>query len=488
MSDRKDWGKNQRVTQAELDAAFAYTENDRKNLLVDNTWYGIVSGLVATLGSAPTVNVTKGVAYDKLGRRIPVYSDAASTKNFSFANATDGTATSVTAGNERWISVYARFGRQALDGRVDGDGNPFYFDQPEVLHDNTTGPTGVAGLGGSGIDKVYMVAGASAATGTATRPALHADALLICDIKRTPSDASNVLDTTRRELGLVQAFTSWLGGRTNPAAGLSSIFDRFITDLSATTASDDGAERIGAQANGNLPSGSVRSQLDSLDNNKGSLSIANTWSAKQSFTGGGTSVAAIGYGNCTDGTLQLLSVQGNSLDARKWRTYACMTTTTVKGYNFKKGTLIFTWNIDLVGVALDVGSTAHSFVAMQEDAVVFGTQTAIGSNWQLLTFDFKTSSGAGELATTLKVKGAAYEVGIQVYPGSNGTHGGCQSFRSEYDSTVPSNGGITQDTTITSATNAGSISVTGTITRWGFNWSFNAAGATQIAKSARLTF
>jgi hypothetical protein len=86
-----------------------------------------------------------------------------------------------------------------------------------------------------------------------------------------------------RKIG-VEARTAWLGGRTNPAAGLYAAVDKIITDLGANTATDDGAERVGAAASGNLLAGSVRSQLDELDAEKGGLALANTWTATNTFS------------------------------------------------------------------------------------------------------------------------------------------------------------------------------------------------------------
>lgn len=86
----------------------------------------------------------------------------------------------------------------------------------------------------------------------------------------------------------VPALSAWLGGRTNPAAALSTALEKIINDLAATTAADDGAERIGAAVSGNLAVGSVRSQLTELDTEKGGLGLTNTWTAANTFSGGGT--------------------------------------------------------------------------------------------------------------------------------------------------------------------------------------------------------
>jgi hypothetical protein len=84
-------------------------------------------------------------------------------------------------------------------------------------------------------------------------------------------------------IGILSALPTWLGGRTNP--GGVSLYDalaKIINDLGAQTAGDDGAERIGAQAIGNLSAGSVRSQLSELDTEKGGLALANIWSGASS--------------------------------------------------------------------------------------------------------------------------------------------------------------------------------------------------------------
>ncbi len=79
---------------------------------------------------------------------------------------------------------------------------------------------------------------------------------------------------------------AWLGGRTNPGStSVQAALDKIVNDLGATTAADDGAERIGAAAATDLASGSVRSQLDLLAAGWAKLSRANTFSAKQAFNG-----------------------------------------------------------------------------------------------------------------------------------------------------------------------------------------------------------
>ncbi len=82
------------------------------------------------------------------------------------------------------------------------------------------------------------------------------------------------------------ARSAWLGGRTNPAGvSLLAALDKIITDLGLQVGGDDGAMRVGAQASGNLPAGSVRSQLDALDATSVRTSVPNTFSALQTVNG-----------------------------------------------------------------------------------------------------------------------------------------------------------------------------------------------------------
>jgi hypothetical protein len=293
--DRRDFYKRQPVTQAELDAAFDKVEAGIWSFPADTALFGIMSGMTPSGAGGALVAVTSGVCYDSTGKRIKLYYDNAPSKNHSYATATDGTPTAVSSGQERWIAICARGGIKMSDLRVDGDGNNVYHIRDEA-------PVGDGAATPGGVDTLYIVAGASAPTGTAVKPAIPLPAVIICDMKRTPSDASNVLDTGRRQINplhhiavdtpadtgnialLMKDLVTWLGGRTNVAQStLKAQLDKLINDLGATTASDDGAERIGAAAGTNLAAGSVRSQLDELDTEKAGLALANTFSAANIF-------------------------------------------------------------------------------------------------------------------------------------------------------------------------------------------------------------
>src|SRR5690606_17204558 len=120
MADRVDFYFRQRVTEAELDLAFALLEKADRALAADLNIYGIVSGAVpAPHSPVPdlTVDLTAPArAYDNLGQRM----------FFGTGQTVDcavdlvGIPTDVTTvGNERWLGIFLRFKRQLSDPRTD---------------------------------------------------------------------------------------------------------------------------------------------------------------------------------------------------------------------------------------------------------------------------------------------------------------------------------------------------------------------------------
>jgi hypothetical protein len=82
------------------------------------------------------------------------------------------------------------------------------------------------------------------------------------------------------------ARASWLDGRANPAGvSVLAALNKIVVDLSDQAADADGAARIGAQAAGNLPAGSVRSQLNALDATAVRTNVANVYTAPQTLNG-----------------------------------------------------------------------------------------------------------------------------------------------------------------------------------------------------------
>jgi hypothetical protein len=95
---------------------------------------------------------------------------------------------------------------------------------------------------------------------------------------------------------------NWADGTTNPAATVEAQLDKIVTDLVAPA----GAARIGAAASGNLPAGTVRSQLDAIDATAVRTNIANTFSALQTLNGASGDTNAALTTTATPSTRKLL--------------------------------------------------------------------------------------------------------------------------------------------------------------------------------------
>lgn len=360
--DKFNWFYRQIVQESDLDDAFDNVEESIRHVMSDQGYVGVVDGLdVVPHSPTPnlTVDIAAGVAYDQLGRRIAVPSlqvlDVSADSNSS------STAVAV-GGNEKWISVFVQFEIDESDLRNDGNGDPVYYVQTESY-------------------QFIVTQGAEALIGTATRPALRNDAILIADIRRTNGDTSipasriessdvvadpnsrfqyvfNISGTpasvrTGSIVDAMQAMMDELNDHVNgvanahPATGISyagspnwadasavtstnveaaideivsdlasvagankigagvastwrtgvaptganvdALLESIVTDLADQTgATADGASRIGAEAVGNLAQGSVRSQLNELDAEKGGLAIANAWTNGNTFAGAST--------------------------------------------------------------------------------------------------------------------------------------------------------------------------------------------------------
>ena len=73
--------------------------------------------------------------------------------------------------------------------------------------------------------------------------------------------------------------SNWADGTTNPSTTVEAQLDKIVSDLVAAA----GAARIGAAASGNLPAGTVRSQLDSIDATAVRTNVANVFTANQTL-------------------------------------------------------------------------------------------------------------------------------------------------------------------------------------------------------------
>jgi hypothetical protein len=213
MADRVDFYFRQRVTEAELDLAFALLEKADRDLAADLNIYGIVSGAVpAPHSPVPdlTVDLTAPArAYDNLGQRM----------FFGTGQTVDcavdlvGIPTDVaTVGNERWLGIFLRFKRLLSDPRTDGNSQQVFFRRDESF-------------------ELVVRQAPEGAIGVAPKPALQADELLLCDVRRRPGQTQILvadLDTSRR-----QAFIFAQGNSVAVTTGTWSILQPLAATVQA---------------------------------------------------------------------------------------------------------------------------------------------------------------------------------------------------------------------------------------------------------------
>jgi len=167
--DRYNFYYLQKVKESELDAAFDAVENAIAAFLEGFQYIGIVYGAAVTEHS-PTPNLTVDVegpalVYDQSAQRIAWNT----TQVIDITIDENGSATAVgTSGNEKYLSIFAEFDRNLSDPRTDGFGATVFFDNAESY-------------------KINVVQGTEAPTGTATKPALRGDQILLADVLITYS-------------------------------------------------------------------------------------------------------------------------------------------------------------------------------------------------------------------------------------------------------------------------------------------------------------
>lgn len=292
--DRRDFYFKQLVQEDELDAAFAAVENAIRNVAIDAAVFGLLDGGDTTQKSGTpdlSVDVAAGVAYDQDGQRV--FWSALQNVEVDVDYLDVSTAV-VGVGNERWVSVFVRFERDLSDPRIDGNGDPVFFVRTESF-------------------SFEVRQGAEAPIGTATKPSLLTDAVLVADVKLVNAQTqvldANISATRAQDLISIsgsprslsaQTYTealsdllgyynnhvtgaadkhtatmvdygggaAWANGTTNPAATVEAQIDKIITDLNSTTTSSSGVRKLGAEAFSGatvtIPSGTLYSQLVAL--------------------------------------------------------------------------------------------------------------------------------------------------------------------------------------------------------------------------------
>jgi len=258
MADRVDFYFRQRVTEAELDLAFALLEKADRDLAADLNIYGIVAGAVpAPHSPVPdlTVDLTAPArAYDNLGQRM----------FFGTGQTVDcavdlvGIPTDVaTAGNERWLGIFLRFKRQLSDPRTDGNSQQVFFRCDESF-------------------ELVVRQAPEGAIGVAPKPALQADELLLCDVRRRPGQTQILagdLDISRRQAFIFAQGTSvavttgtWSILAPHAATVQASLdeVDAELRDHFTAAARRHAATAIDYAAHGFVGAGNVQAAIDEV--------------------------------------------------------------------------------------------------------------------------------------------------------------------------------------------------------------------------------
>lgn len=297
--DRCRWYLDQLVLDSEMNLAFDQVEEADRRLASDLGVFGIINGAVAVPHQPVadlSIDVTApGRAYDRHGRRLFV--GGPTTVDISID--ASGAPTEVTvAGNERWVSVFLRFARVEYDPRTDGNSQVIHFRRDEAAD-------------------VVVVQGPEGPLGSAPRPPIDVDMVLVCDVRRRPGQTAIVagdIDTSRRQSFVLSAadaigaqpgawqtvhpagptvqaaldavddvLTGHVAGATHrhradhvdiaPPAFLTQqnvqgVVTELVAALASSTAGAAGASRIGADgvpaAPAGLAAGTVDSQLQQL--------------------------------------------------------------------------------------------------------------------------------------------------------------------------------------------------------------------------------
>lgn len=240
--DRKNFYYRQKVTEAELDEAFDDVENADRNLIVDQDFTGITSGL-GVAENAPTdlqvIVSGPGVAYSKSGKRCN-FPSSSEVVDLSVDDLAVSTAV-VNPGNSRVISLFIDFDRVLSDERTDGNSASVFYQQDESY-------------------KFSVVQGSEAPTGTEIAPALDSEKILLADITIDYNQTQILnadIDTSRREtrqIALSGVFygggPAWADGTLNPSTDLESQIDKMINDLGQDPA---GSDRILSAASAGAP-------------------------------------------------------------------------------------------------------------------------------------------------------------------------------------------------------------------------------------------
>jgi hypothetical protein len=193
---RQSFYDNQAVDREDLNLALDNCEEDVRDVAKEASGYGITGGMsVISVGGQLRIGVNSGTVIDKTGRRC----------SFTGLHYEDITPT-VGAGQEQWISVFAKINLKLTDYETDPTGGvediTNYTVQTPIINPNTAAADPPNDVNAD--QELYVVHGDVAAIGSAVRPDLDSEAILICDLNaqygQTDYTGVNTIDCRRTEL------------------------------------------------------------------------------------------------------------------------------------------------------------------------------------------------------------------------------------------------------------------------------------------------
>lgn len=189
--NRKNFYFKQKVKESELDAAFDDVDSAIKSFLRSFGYVGIAKGAVVTENSPTNLTVVASgpaIVYDQNQNHIEWFPNQV----INCALDENGAATTVAGvGNEKWLSIFAKFEEVLSDPRTDGNGATVYFERDESF-------------------ALHVAQGAEAGAGLAVRPPLRGDEILLADVKIVQGQTAIVnanISTTRSEVVYILAGT-----------------------------------------------------------------------------------------------------------------------------------------------------------------------------------------------------------------------------------------------------------------------------------------
>lgn len=180
--DRKDFYFGQKVTEAELDAAFADVESALQQFIAGFSYVGIAVGAEITEHAPQNFTVDANgpaIIYNQVQERI----GWSPTQNVNLSLDELGSATAVVgAANSKYLTIFAEFKRAESDARIDGFGKTLFHVLDESFQINVA----------QGAEAVSPI-----------RPALRPEQILLADVLITFGQTVIVngdVDSTRTEV------------------------------------------------------------------------------------------------------------------------------------------------------------------------------------------------------------------------------------------------------------------------------------------------